>query len=133
MRQLGLLVIVTSLLVSCGGDDGSDAAATTADVAAEVVGEELFNERVIGSNPGCITCHSLDEGVVLVGPSLAGIAARAAATVPELSAADYIRLSITDPDSFVVDGFAAGQMPSGWDEALSASQIESLVDYLLKI
>lgn len=130
MRPLLLLVAVISLIASCGGDDGSAAAeATVSEV--EIVGEELFNERVIGSNPGCVTCHSLNEGVMLVGPSLADLAARAAATVPGLAAAEYVRLSITDPDSFVVDGFVAGQMPSGWDETLSNDQIDSLVDFLL--
>jgi mono/diheme cytochrome c family protein len=131
MRLGLLLVVVACLIASCSGDDGSGASESAADAAAEVVGEELFNERVLGSNPGCITCHSLDEGVTLVGPSLADIASRAAVTVPGLSAADYVRTSITDPDSFVVDGFAVGQMPGGWDETLSDRQIDSLVDFLL--
>jgi mono/diheme cytochrome c family protein len=125
------MLVVTTLTASCGGASGGDPADSIADAAAEVVGEELFYERVIGSNPGCITCHSLEAGVTLVGPSLAGISARAATTVPGLSAMEYLRLSITDPDSYVVDGFVAGSMPNGWDEALSDSQIDSLVDFLL--
>ena len=98
MRQLVLLFLLTYLLVSCGGDDRSGAAEATAGVATAVFGEELFNERVVGSNPGCVTCHSLEAGVTLVGPSLAGIEGRAGSTVPGLSAADYVRQSITDPD-----------------------------------
>jgi nitric oxide reductase subunit C len=131
VRQVVLLVVLTSLLASCGGDDGSGAVEATGGAAAEIVGEELFNERVVGSNPGCVTCHSLEAGVTLVGPSLAGIANRAGSTVPGLSAADYLRQSIGDPDGFVVNGYAAGQMPGGWDESLSGEQIESLVAFLL--
>ena len=90
-------------------------------------GEELFNERVVGVNPGCITCHSLQEGITLVGPSLAAVAS----PVPGVSDADYLRESILDPDAFVAEGFSAGQMPAGWDQYLSDSQIDSLVDFLL--
>lgn len=132
MRPLVLLIVVISLIASCGGNDRGSGAESVADSSVEVVGEELFNERVVGSNPGCVTCHSLDEGVTLVGPSLAGLATRAATTVPGLDAAGYVRQSITDPDSFVVDGFAAGQMPGGWVESLSDDQIDSLVDFLLE-
>ena len=131
MRPLLVLVAVIALTAACGGGDGARAPAPASDSTGEVVGEELFNERVVGSNPGCVTCHSRDEGVTLVGPSLAGLAGRAATTVPGLTAAEYVRRSITDPDSFVVDGFAAGQMPGGWDEVLNDTQIESLVDFLL--
>ena len=131
MRRMLVLVAVLLLATACGGGDGDAAAAPSSDSAAEVVGEALFNERVIGTNPGCVTCHSLEAGVTLVGPTMAGLGARAGVTVPGLNAADYIRLSITEPDSFVVDGFAAGQMPGGWDEALSENQIESLVEFLL--
>ncbi|MDJ0498469.1 MAG: c-type cytochrome [Acidimicrobiia bacterium] len=133
MRPLLLLAAVLSLAAACGGEDGATDAATSSDSAVEVVGEELFNERVIGTHPGCVTCHSLEERVTLVGPSLAGLAARAAATVPGLTAAEYLRLSITDPDSFVAEGFVAGQMPGGWEESLSESQIESLVEFMLEL
>ena len=125
-----LIVAVSLLVVSCGGGDSRDAA-PSAESTAEVTGRELFNQRVVGSNPGCVTCHSLEEGVTLVGPSMAGLAVRAGTTVPGLSAADYIRLSITEPDSFVVDGFVEGQMPSGWDQTLTERQIDSLVAFLL--
>ena len=66
-----------------------------------------------------------------VGPSLAGIGTLAASRVAGTSAADYLRESITDPNSFVVDGYNSGVMPSGWD--LSDAQIDSLVEYLLDL
>ncbi len=132
MRPLLLLAAVLLLAAACSRGDSDTTAAPSSDSTVEVVGEELFNERVIGTHPGCVTCHSLEERVTLVGPSLAGLAARAAVTVPGLTAAEYVRLSITDPDSFVAAGYAAGQMPGGWEESLSESQIESLVEFMLE-
>lgn len=132
MRSILAVSLLTVLLAAgCGdgetsavrSDGGGDAVATS--------GLDLFNERVVGSNPGCITCHSLDEDVVLVGPSLFGLGGRAGDQVPGLSDAEYVRQSILDPDAFVVEGFGAGLMVSGWADYLTDAQIDSLVDALL--
>ena len=123
--------VIAMLLAGCGGG-GSVAAPLPDDGGVESHGAELFQERVVGSVPGCVTCHSLDEGVTLVGPSLFGIADRAATRVPWLSADDYVRQSIVEPDAFVVPDFAAGQMAGGWAQVLSETQIDSLITYLLE-
>ncbi len=113
-----LFVALALLLVACGGggdaDEGADAAA---------LGQELFSQQLIGSLPGCSTCHSLEPGVTIVGPSLAGIGSRADAA--------YIRESILNPDAVVVEGFTAGTMPSTWADELTEDQIEQLVAFLL--
>ena len=54
---------------------GAPAAAASADPVA--LGEALFRR----SPPACSSCHSLQENIVLVGPSLAGLATRAASIV----------------------------------------------------
>ena len=87
------------------------------------MGQELFAERVVGSNPGCVTCHSLQEGITIVGPSRY----RVVSPVAGMSNHDYVRESILDPDQYIVDGFSAGQMSSGWGDYLTEDQIESLV------
>ncbi len=72
--------------------------AASADPVA--LGEALFRK----SPPACFSCHSLQQDIVLVGPSLAGLATRAAALVqsPDYkgsarSPQDYVRESIVDP------------------------------------
>ena len=130
MRAITAWLMAGFLMASCGGGEPVPAS-PTADRAIDSMGAELFNERVVGSNPGCVTCHSLQPNVVLVGPSLAGLADRADATVPGMAGRDYVREAILDPDAHIVDGFAAGQMPGDWDDLLTAAQIESLVDLLL--
>lgn len=123
---LALLVVATMLLTACGGG-GEQASSDGCDIAQA---EALFNQTVIGSQPGCVTCHSLEEGVVLVGPSMAGIGVRAATTIDGQSAAEYIETSIVNPDGYLVEGYAAGTMPSVWADELSADQIKCLVSYL---
>ena len=87
----------------------------------------------LGTNAGCRICHSLDPGLVLIGPSLDGIATRAATRVPGLSAEEYIRQSILDPNAYVVEGFPAGQMLQNFGELLSGEDIDNLVAFLLTL
>ena len=115
---IATLLIVSILLAACGGgDSGGDA-----NVEA---GKELFSQSVIGSQAGCSTCHSLTEGEVIVGPSMAGIGTRGDAT--------YIRESIVDPNAVLVEGFSADTMPNVWDGELTGEQIDQLVAYLLTL
>ncbi|MEA2003081.1 MAG: hydrogenase iron-sulfur subunit [Actinomycetota bacterium] len=96
-------------------------------------GRSLYLEGTLGTNAGCRICHSLDEGVVLVGPSFAGIASRATARVPGLTAEEYLRQSILDPNAYVVEGFPAGQMLQNFDELLTEEDIDNLVAFLLTL
>ena len=93
-------------------------------------GRRVFTEARVG---GCTICHSTDRGVDDVGPSLHGVADRAGDTVEGLSAADYLRQSILEPDAHVVDGWPAGQMLPVYGDRLTENQIESLVEYLLTL
>ena len=109
-------------------------AASTDPVA---LGEALFRR----SPPACFSCHSLQENIVLVGPSLAGLATRSAGIVqsPAYKGAartpqDYIRESIVDPHAYVVPGptFGAGGqsiMPP-FGTVLKPDEIDQLVAYL---
>lgn len=92
-------------------------------------GEELFSS----SKSGCSVCHSVEPGIQLVGPSLAGVATRAETRVPGLTAEEYLRESIVDPDSYVVEGYPAGQMLDNFAETLSSEEIDSLVAFLLTL
>jgi nitric oxide reductase subunit C len=113
--------------------------AASADPVAQ--GQALFRK----SPPSCFACHSTAPGVNLVGPTLAGVATTAAQRIQDPNyhgkakdPAEYIRESIRDPNAFVLAGptfSSAGRslMPTGFDVALTAEQIDQLVAYLMTL
>ncbi len=133
------LTLTLTLVAACGGGGGGGSGQTggtsgsTGSTAAgdAKAGETLFAQATIGANPGCKTCHSLD-GTQLVGPTMQGYAARAGTRVQGESAEQYTRLSITDPNAHVVEGYAQGVMPS-FKDALNETQLNDLVAYLLTL
>ena len=48
-----------------------------------------------------------------------------------MSAEEYLRQSILEPDAYIVEGFPAGQMLPNLGEILSPQQIDDLVAFLL--
>jgi hypothetical protein len=96
-------------------------------------GRRIFENGVDGAATGCEICHSLDPGRVLVGPSLAGIGSEAGNRIPGISAEEYLRTSILDPDAYVVEGFPPGQMLDIYDDLLSDEQVDALVEFLLTL
>jgi len=116
MAGAGLLLLA---LAGCGGGgSGADPAK----------GQALYKSGGSAGIP-CDSCHTLD-GSKLVGPTLQGIAARAATRIDGMSAEDYIRQSITDPGAYVVDGFN-NQMPDIFGKSMSEQDVNDLVAYLM--
>lgn len=120
-----LVVILGLMLAACGGGGAS-----ASDVAA---GDQLFHQTVIGTNAGCMTCHSTEQGVTIVGPSLAGIATTAATEESGKTAEEFIKESIVDPNKVVTQGFNPNIMPQNWGQVLSEQQINQLVAYLMTL
>lgn len=120
-----LAVALAGLASGCGADDAAVPITATD-------GQELFELRALGGEPGCVTCHSRQPDVVLVGPPLADLeAASARAGIDD--PARYVRTSIIDPAAHLVPGFEdAKPMPTGFAEILSPAQIDAIVDYLLE-
>lgn len=133
-----LVLALVMLLAACGGGGGDQAATEgggSTSVGDAVNGKALYEQTVIGSAsaPGCITCHSLEPDVVLVGPSHAGLASRAGDYQEGVPGEEYLRTSITDPDSHIVEGFTPGVMYQNYADDLSAREINDLVAYLLTL
>ena len=141
--SLSIVLIVAMLaLAACGGGQSAPAAGQPAAGGGNADnGKKLFNEPVIAAagSPGCVTCHSLEKGKTLVGPSMAGIATAAAA---DLKSADYkgtaktvdefLKESIVNPDVMVTKGFQPGIMPKTYTK-LSAQEISDLVAFMLTL
>ena len=96
-------------------------------------GDPAKGKAVFTGLGGCSACHDVANGIVIVGPSLKGIAARAGTRKPGVSAADYLHESIVAPNAYVVQGFTAGVMTQSLAQTLSAQQINDVVAYLLTL
>ena len=135
------VVLAVLALAACGGKEAAapeEAAESGAPAQEEVVvtgdperGKELFNAPAVAGQAGCTSCHSLEPDVTLVGPSLAGVATRAAQRVPGMSAAEYLKQSLLNPNAYVVEGFPQGVMPTY--KGLSEQDLQDLIAFLLTL
>ena len=123
-----VICLAIILAAGCGGSSGDEEPAGSAQA-----GEKLFKQATIGNQAGCTTCHSLEAGVILVGPSLADIGSQADKRVSGLSAQEYLRQSIVDPNAYTLDGFAANVMPMVWSDELTEEQVDDLIAFLLTL
>lgn len=114
MKRLGALFLVAGLMTACGG--GSEDAGL-------VRGRQVFTEH-------CTACHSTTPELVIVGPSLAGVAARAADS--DLEPSDFFRRAILTPKADIVEGFA-DLMPTDFEQKLADSDLEALISFLLTL
>ncbi|MFQ5942953.1 MAG: c-type cytochrome [Anaerolineales bacterium] len=114
MKSLGTLLLALALLTACGGES------VDPDVAR---GGQLFTEH-------CTVCHSLSPEVVIVGPSLAGVAMRAAGESSKPR--EFLRQSILQPQAVITEGFS-DLMPPDFERKLSESDLEALLTYLLTL
>ncbi|MFO7634313.1 MAG: c-type cytochrome [Caldilinea sp.] len=89
-------------------------------------------EQLTVSN-GCIACHSLQEGVVTVGPSWYNLGEIAATRVEGESAKVYLYHSIVDPNGHLVEGFLANLMPAVYKDTLTPTQLADIIAYLLDL
>ena len=114
MKRLSIFLLASILLVACSGG------ATDPGIAR---GRQLFTEH-------CTACHSLSPDVVIVGPSLAGVAARAASQGSDPR--EVLRQSVLQPQAKITEGFA-DLMPPDFEQKLADADIEALLSYLLTL
>lgn len=91
----------------------------------EQIGLSVYNLR-------CAQCHALAPDTVVIGPSLAGIAIRAATRIPNYDAQAYIEESILSPKSYIVEGFP-DTMPTNFAKDLTSEEFKGLVAFLLTL
>lgn len=129
-----LSLLLGLMLAACGGSGGSSDI-DVSDIGDARNGQALFEEVIIGpkSAPGCSTCHSLEPDVVIVGPSQIDVGLRAETRVDGMTAEEYIRESILEPDAYTVEGFTPGLMYSTYGDELSETEIDDLVAYFLTL
>jgi mono/diheme cytochrome c family protein len=81
----------------------------------------------------CASCHTVAGDVVIVGPSLDGIATRAETRVPGMDAEGYLLESIIDPNNVTVPGYLPGSMQQNFTTQLTSEELDQIVAYLLTL
>jgi nitric oxide reductase subunit C len=132
-----LLLLVALFASGCAG--ASQTGASNRPPGDAQRGRALFAQASIRDTTGCVPCHSLAKDVVIVGPSLNGIADRAERDVKAstyrgtaTSAEEFLRESITKPTANLSEGFSHSVMPD-WLTVLDEQQIQDLVAYLMTL
>ena len=119
------IAIPMVIIASSVTDSGS------AGAAPPVTEEGRHPGELLAGSAGCLACHTTDGGES-VGPTWLGLAGsdRSLESGETVVADDaYLRESIVDPAAKIVEGFAA-VMPAGYEDQLSAEEIDQLISYI---
>lgn len=108
------------------------AALPTPTPAPEEAGDPVARGRQLFTERGCGGCHTI-EGVSTgaVAPNLTQIGKVGATREEGVSAEEYIRGSILNPNAYVVEGYQPNLMPQNYGEQLSQQELDDLVAFLL--
>ncbi len=118
--KIPFLLIATLLLAACS--TSSVQPAPTLD-AVQQQGQSVFNLR-------CAQCHATVPDTVVIGPSMYGIATRAATRMEGYDSEAYIEHSILFPKDYIVDGFT-DTMPTNFGKELTSDELNAIISYLM--
>jgi cytochrome c551/c552 len=125
-----LLLVTIASIAACGGGTSPAAAPSGGGGGNAAQGKTIFNQV---ASPPCSSCHSIEVGVTLVGPSLSNIGSTASTIESDMSAEAYLKQSIVDPNAYLTPGFSANIMPANYGTQLTEQQINDLVAYLMSL
>ncbi len=91
-------------------------------------GQGIFISRGCG---GCHTIEGVPGAVGIIGPGLDGVATRAETRMAGLSAEEYIRQSVEQPEAFVIEGYDNVMQPLRG--MMTDDEFDILVEYLLTL
>jgi cytochrome c oxidase subunit 2 len=121
------IVITAVIVVLLAGATVAVYAYDSADNPAPVV-ETTDGQRVF-LTAGCTGCHSINgvSETAQIGPNLTDLSERAANRVEGLTAEQYVRQSILEPQAHIVEGYGE-LMPT---LPLGTAELDALVEFLL--
>jgi mono/diheme cytochrome c family protein len=122
MKYKNILFFIAALLLAACSTSSAQPESTLTPQQSQ--GQSVFNLR-------CAQCHATVPDTVVIGPSLYGIATRAATRVDGYDAEAYIERSILVPTDYIVDGFTDTTMPTNFGKELTSEELNAVVSYLM--
>jgi mono/diheme cytochrome c family protein len=99
---------------------------------AEEAADPVARGQQLYISGGCAGCHAIaDISNGVVGPNLTQAGETAATREDGVSAEDYIRQSILNPNAVVVEGYQPSIMPQNYDQQFGDQELDDLVAFLL--
>lgn len=134
-RAVGTATVeAATAIAQAAGEATGDAVAEVETVDGDsAAGQAIFNQLYTEVSFACASCHNPLTEDRLIGPGLQHIGVRAATREPGMSAVEYIRTSIINPDQYVVDTYPNNLMPETYADLLTEQQINDLIAYLLTL
>lgn len=120
-----ILLLLSVLLLGCAANEEQATEATATPNPQIVQGRQLFSQH-------CASCHAVEPETVIVGPSLFAVAQRAADRAPDMTAQQYVELSILQPDAILAPGYD-NLMPSNLGKRLDGQELDAIVAYVLSL
>lgn len=129
-NRLLFLLILTWILAACG----QYAEIPIKEEGSSERGALLFAEGKGDDSPACSSCHKISAEVYgfSIGPILQDISTTAATRIEGLTAEEYLRQSILEPESFRVPGARATMFPD-YANHLTEQDVSDLIAYLLTL
>ena len=131
MRRLALLPTLVLALAACGG--GEQVRPLPETVEGEITQEQLTGDPEAGkalfASQGCNGCHTFAAAgsSAEVGPSLDADLEQHAEDAGQ-SLEDYVKSSLVNPNTYVVEGYQPGIMPPS--SSLEPQQLADLVAFI---
>lgn len=119
-----MLVLFVLFITACSAPDATPSPTPTLPPEA-AMGKAVFITQ-------CGACHSVLEDIVIVGPSMAGIATHAETRVEGQDARTYLYTAVVEPGRYLVDGFT-NSMPLNFSKELTSEELDAVIAYLLTL
>lgn len=100
------------------------------EASAALIGAQALKGEALVEEFNCIACHVLGDN--RIAPRFQGLADRAGARRPALSAEQYLFESIVDPGAFLVEGYK-NAMPANYARRLAREEIGHIIAYLMTL
>lgn len=106
--------------------------ASTGTTTSSGGGNSAAGKAVFTSNR-CASCHTFQPANAsgTIGPDLDKAPAADAKADHDLALAAFIKQSIVDPNKYIAKGYSKGVMPTNFGSALSSTQLNDLVAFIL--